>query len=462
MMSKYPKIGVIAAAGKGTRAYPRSTQIHKTVFEIQGKTLLHYNAEILAHQLGVEKIYVIAGHLEDQVRVAVKDISGSDLKVDMEVVHWTRGRGLAADIASLSGKISQPFYVILGDEFYDKPDHTAFLRFIDSHGDFEAAIGYVHTPHASKIQKNYSLLLTDDQVQRLVEKPTDLSNDMLGVGSYLLNPSYFDYFEKTPRSRGSGVVEITYVLDAMAQETGKVFAVPLKSGYFNINTMQDYHQAVYEVRNERFDQFSISLVIPGGRKGTSTADVVADFKDKVDEIVVLDGDFTGEQILNGFDQATGDLVLFVSHDGAYRSKDLPKLLEYMKDSDMVIGTRVTRQMIEQGTNMSLFVRLLNLFLAKSIDLLWWDRQPCFTDVDCRYFCFWKETCARLRPEVSLRSAFPVVELMIEVIRRHMRCVEIPVSYYKTAETKLGSFWRTCNNVLQIGWIILKMKFESLL
>ncbi|HWQ99225.1 MAG TPA: sugar phosphate nucleotidyltransferase [Candidatus Methylomirabilis sp.] len=457
-MPEHVNIGVIAAAGKGTRAYPRTTQIHKTVFEIQGKTLLHHNAEILVKQLGVQKIYVIAGHLEAQVRAAVKKISVSDLKVDIEVINWTR-RGLAADVASLSDKISEPFQLILGDEFYYKPDFSAFLQFSASNRDFEAAIGYVHTPFVTKIRKNYSVLLEGDRIKRLVEKPADPPNDMLGVGSYLLKPSYFEFFRKTPQSHHSGVVEITYVLDRMAQETGKVFAVPLTCDYFNINTMQDYHQAVYEVRNDQFDTFSVSLIIPGGKHAALTGDVVEDFKDKVREIVVLDGAFTGEQVMNGFDRATGDLLVLVSPDGAFRSKDLPKLLEYMKDSDMVIGTRVTRQMIEQGSNVRPFVRLVNLFLGKLVDVFWWGQQPRFTDVDCRYLCIWKDAYLGIRPQLSHRSKFPVVELMIEVVRHFMRCVEIPVSYHTTQETEPYSFWKTCKNAISIGWIIIRKKIE---
>ena len=285
---------------------------------------------------------------------------------------------------------------------------------------------------------------------------------MLGVGSYLLTPSYFDFFQKTPVSSRSGVVELMDVIHHMAEKTQNVFAVPLTSHYFNINTMQDYHQTVYEVRHDQFETFSLSLIIPGGAHAASTRDVIEDFKDKVHEIIVLEGDFTSEQIKNGFDRATGDILVLVSPDGAFRSKDLPKLLEYMKDSDMVIGTRVTRQMIEQGANLRPFVRVANLMLGKMIDLLWWGQQPRFTDVDCRYFCVWKESYQRIRPQLLWRSRFPVVELMIEMVRRHMRCIEIPVSYHKTQEAVPYSFWRTCTQALSLAKVILKMKFESLL
>ena len=41
------KIGVIAAAGKGTRAYPRTTFIPKPLFQIDGKSILAHNIDLL-------------------------------------------------------------------------------------------------------------------------------------------------------------------------------------------------------------------------------------------------------------------------------------------------------------------------------------------------------------------------------------------------------------------------------
>ncbi|MGQ2870709.1 sugar phosphate nucleotidyltransferase, partial [Leptospira santarosai] len=38
---------MIAAAGKGTRAYPRTTYIPKPLFEFQGKTILERNVELM-------------------------------------------------------------------------------------------------------------------------------------------------------------------------------------------------------------------------------------------------------------------------------------------------------------------------------------------------------------------------------------------------------------------------------
>lgn len=61
------EVGVIAAAGKGTRAYPRTTYIPKPLFEFQGKTILERNVELMRNTFRVGKIYVLVGHLKEMV-----------------------------------------------------------------------------------------------------------------------------------------------------------------------------------------------------------------------------------------------------------------------------------------------------------------------------------------------------------------------------------------------------------
>ena len=98
------------------------------------------------------------------------------------------------------------------------------------------------------------------------------------------------------------------------------------------------------------------------------------------------------------DAATGDILVLVEADGTFRAKDLGKLLEFLKDADMVIGTRTTRQMIEQGANMDGLLRWGNVVVGKLVEALWWRMEPRFTDVGCTYrwspYC--RHACASSR------------------------------------------------------------------
>ncbi|WP_210412877.1 glycosyltransferase family 2 protein [Leptospira gomenensis] len=449
---------MIAAAGKGTRAYPRTTFIPKPLFEFQGKTILERNVELMRNTFRVKKIYVLVGHLKEMVISEIERIQKNHPNLEIIPSPWTT-KGLASDIASLSSKIVSPFITILGDEFYFHPDHKKFVDTFKKHPKLIASIGVQKTSLLSRIRKNYSVELKGDRILELVEKPSDPPNDLLGLGSYLFTPAYFEYFKTTPPSPKSGVIEITDVIDRMAKESGQVFATELNVEYFNINSMQDYHHAVYEIRNEEFAKFKTTLIVPTKNNERSIADVIVDFKGKVDEILVVDAgstdktleiakkekakvihcdvlqpDVFGIQVDLGIKSASGDIAVVVTPDGSYRSKDYPKLLEYLKDSDMVIGTRTTRQMIEQGSNLLPGVRVINLILGKLIEVFWWGMEPRFTDAMCSYFAIWKDSYAKIRPGLEMKDKRIIPELMMETVRSYMRCIEIPISYYRPIES----------------------------
>ncbi|WCL47559.1 sugar phosphate nucleotidyltransferase [Leptospira sp. GIMC2001] len=477
------RIGVIAAAGKGTRAYPRTTFIPKPLFEIQGKTILHRNIELLTEKFGVEKIYILVGYLKEQVVAEIEKIRFFSRKgPELIPSEWTT-QGLGADIASLRDRINEPFVTILGDEFYYKTTHENFLKTLQKYPKLSASIGVQKTTLTSRIRKNYSVELNRDKIINLVEKPTDPPNNLLGLGSYLFTPEYFSFYDNTSPSPRSGIIELTDVIDKMAKESkGSVYATQMNCEYFNINSMQDYHHAVYEIRNDQFEKYSVSIVVPTQNHERSISDVLVDFKGKAKEILVIDNGSTddsvklaaiekakilslpsdveqdlGSQVRWGIEQAKGDIVIVVSPDGSFRSKDFPKLLEYLKDSDMVVGTRTTRQMIEQGSNLRPLARLINLFMGKLVEVFWWGQEPRFTDADCHYFGVWKESYNKISNELNEKSRFYVVELMIQFVNAHMRCIEIPVSYYKPVESSDYALMESIKNAWKIFNIILRKK-----
>src|SRR5258705_1474 len=98
----------------------------------------------------------------------------------------------------------------------------------------------------------------------------------------------------------------------------------------------------------------------------------------------------GDALRRGLDAATGDILVLVEADGTFRAKDLGKLLEFLKDADMVIGTRTTRQLVEQGANMAGWLRWGNVAGAKLVEALWWGGEPRFPDGGCTHPAVWRD------------------------------------------------------------------------
>jgi dTDP-glucose pyrophosphorylase len=476
---------VILAGGRGTRARikAKSVNVVKVMLPVDRKPILQRNIEILRDQLNVTAIVLIVGHGEAEIRAHFQD--GRDLGVRIEYVRSDPSQGIADALFAARDRVGGSFYVLLGDEFYLGFNHST-LRTANYPG-ADALVTFIRKHSPQEIARNYSLNLAGDmRVIELVEKPQKVENDLLGLGTFLLTDAVFEYIGKTAVHPVTRRRELVDVISNMAKER-QVYAHELRGIYVNINTVDDWHFAQFLANQDGFPSKRKSLVIPTYNEADSISFVINDFKDSVDEIVVVDGGSTdgtvervaqfkngrnvkllqgnfrgyGDAIIHGVAAASGDIVTIVEGDATFRSRDIGKLYEYLKDCDMVIGTRTTRQMICQCANMPVWLRIANVIAAKFIELLWISKEPRFTDVGCTYRTFWKGSYEEISG--SLLGAGPELspEMMIEFIRNDMRVIEIPVSYYAriggSSKHSLG-VWGVFKTALRMLVMVMKKRF----
>jgi len=226
-----------------------------------------------------------------------------------------------------------------------------------------------------------------------------------------------------------------------------------------------------------FRDRSVSLVIPAFNEEQTIGRVVAEFREEphLDEIVVVDNNCTdrtaelaaaqgarvvhearpgyGSALMAGMKAASSDLLVLVEADGSFRARDAAKLLVYLDDAGMVMGTRTTRQMVEQGANMRFLLRWGNVFMAKFLQLCWLrPAEPRFTDVGCTYRALTRTTFELIRPR--LRETGPAFspEMMCAALQTRCRVIEVPVTYSR----RLGGESKHSDTIVRQARTALKM------
>ncbi len=450
----------------------------KALLEVAGKPLLTRHLELLRDALGIRRIHVIVGHLAEQIRAHYGD--GAAFGVELTYIDNPNvDRGLGSALLVTEPHVHEPFVLVLGDELYLDTNH-AELATVE--GPYTAVCALLPTDDLETIRKNYGVTLGDGRITALVEKPDRILSPYVGCGTYLFHPDIFRDARDTPVSARTGRLELTDVIDHAARRGGTVLPFVLRGRYLNVNTIEDLNLANFLCRAARFDRQRVSVVIPAYNEAGAIGHVIRDFRDEVDEVVVMDNrssDGTadiarelgavvhsrplrgyGDALRQGMDAATGDILVLVEADATFRARDLGKLLEYLKDADMVIGTRTTRQMIEQGANMDGLLRWGNVVVGKMIEALWWAREPRFTDVGCTYRALWRDAWMKIRPHCGRDDAAFSPEMMIEMLRMQARVIEVPVSYYRRrggVSKHSSSRWHSARTGLKMVGLILRKR-----
>lgn len=441
-------VGLIPVAGKGLRLYPYTQRIPKTLLKIDGVFILQRNIELMRDELGIIDIYILVGHRKENVIDAFGN--GKSLGVNLKYIEINDiEKGLAEGVLSAEKYIKDDFCIILGDEVYHNSNHRELLNFSES--DYLAVCAIKEVKHPYIIKKNYSVAIKDGRIIYAVEKPEEVHNNYLGCGTYLCRPEFFRYIKMTPPSLKTKRIELVEVINLIAGRGERVYPFMLKGDYANINNIDDYNAANYMLRSANFSKKKISLIIPAYNEEGSVGYVIDDFKERVDEVVVVNnnsGDKTreiseskgakvlsgsfkgyGDALKFGMDNAQGDILILTEADGSFFGRDLGKILEYLKDADMVLGTRTTKQMIEQAANMHFFLRCGNIIVAKLIEFLWLYRnEPRLTDVGCTYRGIWKSAYLDMRDSLNGPGPEFSPEMIIEAMHYNKRTIEIPITY----------------------------------
>ncbi len=132
---------------------------------------------------------------------------------------------------------------------------------------------------------------------------------------------------------------------------------------------------------------------------------------------------------------SADVVVLCEGDSTFSARDISKLLAYLENCDLVLGTRATQELREKDTQMDWLINPANQIVAKLIQTRFWGTR--LTDVGCTYRAIRVDAYRRLAPKLRVQGNHFSPHMFIEALKMRMRVIEVPVVFRKRGGVSKG-------------------------
>jgi uncharacterized membrane protein YjfL (UPF0719 family) len=233
----------------------------------------------------------------------------------------------------------------------------------------------------------------------------------------------------------------------------------------------------------------MAVAITAYNDAEATADAVRQFKSQpgVIEVIVIDNNSrdntaelasaAGARVIQERRQGYGyacmrglleaarvpgaEVMVLTEGDGTFVGRDVRKFQAYIGQAEMVVGSRVTRELVEKGSQMDHFFTWGNIAVAFLLRLRSWDRQflgtAGLTDVGCTYRAIRREALLRILPDLVVGGNHFLPHMMLVARARGVSIIEIPVTFRRRVGKSKGasqSLWKGLNVGLAMIWHIM--------
>lgn len=232
-------IGIIPAAGKGTRLLPNTRAYPKELINFCGKPFIEYCLDLLV-DLGIDDVCIIVSNKKGALTDYIGNGSSFGVNATYAIQEEQKGLGHAVLTARNYVKNSdqEDFVLLLGDDII-KQEENVLNKLIDEHLKKKplASILVEETEEPEK----YGIVKIEDfdgekgKVEELFEKPEEQEKQRFEIngkwyaycGFCVLNKRIFDYLEKTPPGK-KNEIQLTDAIQKAIESGETVFCHVLK------------------------------------------------------------------------------------------------------------------------------------------------------------------------------------------------------------------------------------------
>jgi hypothetical protein len=141
-------------------------------------------------------------------------------------------------------------------------------------------------------------------------------------------------------------------------------------------------------------------------------------------------------------QTDADAIVLCEGDLTFYGDDLGKFTPYLADCDLVVGTRNTRVLTREGSQMDWFMAWGNLYLAILIRLSYWNwaflGRVQLTDVGCTYRVIRREALARIISKLTVGSHHFSPHMILVALGEHLSVTEVPIKFRRRVGVSKGA------------------------
>ncbi len=231
-------VGVIIAAGKGTRINPLNTEFQKCMLPVLNKPILEHQIEFFKG-IGVREIVLVVGFLKEGIKNHFGD--GKKLGVSIKYAVQKNPEGLAKAV-----ELARPFsrdesiVVFLGDIFLELNECERIRKIVLDRNDSKGYVVVKREKDINEVKKNFSVEASPDgKISRVIEKPRIPPNNMKGCGLYIFPKEIYHAIEMTPRSKLRNEFELTDSIQKLVDMGVPTYVLDIVENDINITVFGD-------------------------------------------------------------------------------------------------------------------------------------------------------------------------------------------------------------------------------
>lgn len=255
---------------------------------------------------------------------------------------------------------------------------------------------------------------------------------------------------------------------------------------------------LHYLRYEPINDPIIAVIIPTYNEELAVEKVVKDFinQKNVKHVLVIDNHSTDRTVeiakrcgatvitkesnkgyshslatgLNEALKTNANVIVTTDADGTFDAGDIVKMMPYLDNSDMVIGTRQIQILTEKGNQNSMFLVWGNFFLAKLIQIKYFSLLHMgvvqLTDVGCAYRCIRRSALEKIIDHINEPLKKKIIEnpnfllnifLIMLLIENNLKIVEVPITFKRRigiSKSEARSKTKAIKYGLHFMWLIL--------